>query len=353
MVVDQRDNVNAVNSKTGEYKRFDAKHRYKIQKVSDSVSDDEEILFPAEAGRYHLHVSLACPWANGVLAALYLKGLEDVISYSTVHPTWGKTKPNDPEDTHYGWVYRNPGDEPMTNALGYGSFACDDGLIPDTYTNAKSVRQVYNDCGDDAGPYTTPLLYDKKTNRIVSNESTDILPMLNSQFNHLAKNPNVDLYPEDDEKLAKELEELNANLIYPKINNGVYRCGFAKSQEAYDKAVTELFEALEIVETKLSQQRYLGYDKFTWLDLRLFETMIRFDPVYITYFKTNKKRITDYPNLLGYCRDIYSMKDIQKTVNMHHIKTHYFTSHPKLNTFGIIPAYDGPDLTAPHNRESL
>jgi len=338
----QRTNYDTVGKK-GEYTRHDSKHR---QKASDG---DEDALLPAEAGRYHLHISLACPWANGILAALYLKGLEDVISYSTVHPTWGKTKPDDPKDEHRGWVYRSPGDEPLANGFGYGSFVCDDALIPDTITNAKTVRQVYNDCGDDVGPYTTPLLYDKKASRIVSNESMDILPMINSKFNHLAKNPDVNLYP-DDEELAKELEELNATLIYPKINNGVYRCGFATSQQAYDIAVSELFEALEIVETKLSKQRYLGGDKFTWLDLRLFETLIRFDPVYITYFKANKKRIADYPNLLAFCRDIYSMEDIKRTVNMDHIKMHYFTSHPKLNPYGIIPAYDGPDLTAPHDR---
>jgi len=344
----QTDALNSIETKTGEFKRKTSKHRSKIQKVSNG----EKVEFPAEAGRYHLHISLACPWADGVLAALFLKGLEDVISYSTVHPTWGKTKPDDPDDTHYGWVYRKPGDEPMKNPLGHGSFVCDDALIPDTVTNVETVRQLYNDCGDDDGPYSTPLLYDTKTNRIVSNESTDILPMLNSEFNHLAKHPDVNLYPED-EKLAEELNELNANLIYPNINNGVYRCGFAVNQQAYDKAVSEVFEALEIVEEKLSKQRYLGYDKFTWLDLRLFETLIRFDPVYITYFKTNKKRLADYPNLLGFCRDVYSMKDIQKTVNMDHIKTHYFASHPKLNHYGIIPTYDGPDLTAPHDRASL
>jgi len=269
---------------------------------------------------------------------------------SVVHPTWGKTKPDDDSDSHYGWVYKQPGDEPMANSLGYGSFKCDDTLIPDELTNAKSVREVYNQCGDDVGPYTTPLLYDKKTKSIVNNESTEILRMLNFQFNDIAKNPDVNLYPED---LEEELKELNDSLVYPKVNNGVYRSGFARSQEAYDAAVSDVFEALEILEEKLGKQRYLGGDRFTWLDLRLFNTLVRFDPVYVTYFKTNKKRIMDYPNLLGFVRDVYAMDNVKKSINMDHIKTHYFTSHPVHNTFGIIPVYDGPDLDVPHGRESM
>ena len=162
----------------------------------------------------------------------------------------------------------------------------------------------------------------------------------------------VDLYPLD---LQQELQELNDTLIYPKVNNGVYRCGFAKSQEAYDVAVTELFESLDVLEERLARSRYLGNDEksspFTWLDLRLFNTLVRFDPVYITYFKTNQKRIVDYPNLLGFVRDVYSMEPIKKAINMDHIKTHYFTSHPIHNTFGIIPVYNGPDLDAPHGRD--
>jgi putative glutathione S-transferase len=205
-------------------------------------------------------------------------------------------------------------------------------------------------CGDEVGPFTTPLLYDKKTKTIVNNESTEILKMLNFEFNEFAKNPDVDMYPED---IQKELQELNDSLVYPKVNNGVYRCGFAKTQEAYDAAVEELFESLEILEENLSKQRYLGGDRFTWLDLRLFMTLVRFDPVYITYFKTNKKRIVDYPNLLGFVRDVYSIEEVKNTFSMDHIKTHYFTSHPVLNTYGIIPAYDGPDLTVPSGRENM
>eukprot|EP00551_Chaetoceros_affinis_P011305 CAMPEP_0203676762 /NCGR_PEP_ID=MMETSP0090-20130426/25681_1 /ASSEMBLY_ACC=CAM_ASM_001088 /TAXON_ID=426623 /ORGANISM="Chaetoceros affinis, Strain CCMP159" /LENGTH=341 /DNA_ID=CAMNT_0050543419 /DNA_START=17 /DNA_END=1042 /DNA_ORIENTATION=+ len=325
--------------KRGGFQRATSKHR--------AVINDD---FPAEADRYHLHIALACPWACGVLAMLKLKGLDHVISYSIVHPTWGKTKPDDDSDKHHGWIFKNPGDEAFPNSLGHGLFECDDALIPDTVTNCKSVREVYELCGDFKGPFTTPVFYDKKTSTIINNESIEIMRMLNFDFNEFAKYPDINLYPVEEEK---SLMELNDSLVYPKINNGVYKCGFAHSQEAYDQAVKELFEALEEVEVRLSKTRYLVGDKFTWLDLRLFMTMVRFDPVYTCYFKTNKKRLVDYPNLLGYVRDIYSMDEVKGVINMKHIKTHYYTSHPVHNTFGIIPVYDGPDLNEPHDREKI
>eukprot|EP00980_Cylindrotheca_fusiformis_P001216 scaffold328_cov130-Cylindrotheca_fusiformis.AAC.30 len=326
----------------GAFMRKQSKHRHVISQ------DNKE--YPPESGRYHLHIALACPWANGALAVMKLKGLDDAISYSVVHPTWQKTRPDDDSDEHRGWVYKSPGDSPLSNSLGYGSFDCDDLLSPDELTKAKSIREVYNMCGDEEGPFTTPILYDKKTNTIVNNESTDIMKMINNEFNEFAKNPDLDLYPED---LQKELQELNDDLVYPKVNNGVYRSGFAKSQEAYNTAVNEVFESLEILEEKLSKARYLGGDRFTWLDLRLFMTLVRFDPVYITYFKTNKKRVVDYPNLLGFVRDVYSMPEIKDVISIKHIKTHYFTSHPTLNHYAIIPTYDGPDLTVPSGRENM
>ncbi len=299
---------------------------------------------------YHFFHQLACPWACGVLAMIYIKGLEDVISHSIVHPTWNKTKPNDDEDTHCGWVFRSPGDEPLTNSLGHGLFPCDEHLIPDTITNCNSVRDIYELHGNTEGPFSTPLLYDKKGKTIVNNESTDILRMLNSEFDALAKNPETNLYPSE---LEDTLKELNDSLVYPNVNNGVYRCGFARSQEAYDEAVVNLFQALDELEERLSKTRYLTGKQFTWLDLRLFMTLVRFDPVYITYFKTNKKRLVDYPNLLGFVRDVYSMEPVKRTINMDHIKTHYYTSHPVHNTFAIIPVYDGPDLDVPHGREDM
>ncbi len=279
---------------------------------------------------------------------MYLKGLDDIISHSIVHPTWGKTSDDD-KDTHYGWIFKQPGDEPISNPLGHGSFKCDEALIPDYVTNSKTVREIYELGGDFDGPFTTPLLYDKKTKSIVNNESTEILRMLNFEFEEFAK-CKINFYPPE---LENSLNELNDKLIYPKVNNGVYKCGFARSQEAYDSEVTILFKALEELEERLGQSRYLCGEDFTWLDLRLFMTLVRFDPVYITYFKTNQKRLVDYPNLLGFVRDVYSNDAIKKSINMNHIKIHYFTSHPIHNTFGIIPVYDGPDLDVPHGREGL
>ena len=292
---------------------------------------------------------IACPWACGVLAMIYLKGLEDVISHSITHPTWAKTKSDDATDSHCGWVFKNPGDEPLSSPAGHGSFKCDDHLIPDTATNCKSVRDIYELGGDFEGPFTTPMLYDKKRKTIVNNESTDILRMLNTEFNEFAKN-DIDLYPAEFEEALKEL---NDKLVYPHVNNGVYRCGFARTQEAYDEAVGQLFDALEKLEEILSKTRYLSGSQFTWLDLRLFNTLVRFDPVYITYFKTNKKRLVDYPNLLGFVRDVYAMEPIKRSINMDHIKTHYFTSHPVHNSFAVIPTYDGPDLDLPHGRDNM
>lgn len=321
----------------GDYKRRASAHRHLIEAGSR---------FEPEAGRYHLHVALACPWACGCLSMLKLKGLEDSISYSQVHPTWNKTKPDDDEDDHHGWVYRSPGDKPLSNSLGHGSVASDEACLPDTSTNVKSIRELYELSGDAQGPFSTPVLWDKKLGTIVNNESTEILRMFNSAFKGLAQNPQ-DLYPAH---LEEELTKLNEELVYPNVNNGVYRCGFARSQDHYDLAVGQLFSALDELEVRLGEQRFLGGALFTWLDLRLFHTLVRFDPVYTCYFKTNVRRVADYPSLLGFIRDVYSIDAVASTINMAHIKAHYFTSHPQLNTFAIIPKSNGPDLTAPHGR---
>eukprot|EP00629_Pelagomonadales_sp_RCC1024_P017423 CAMPEP_0119272894 /NCGR_PEP_ID=MMETSP1329-20130426/9135_1 /TAXON_ID=114041 /ORGANISM="Genus nov. species nov., Strain RCC1024" /LENGTH=336 /DNA_ID=CAMNT_0007273007 /DNA_START=215 /DNA_END=1225 /DNA_ORIENTATION=+ len=325
--------TNTAAAADGAYQRHASKHR------GSAVTP--------EAGRYHLHVALACPWADGALSMLFLKGLEDSISYSVVHPTWQRTRPDDPSDAHCGWVYRAPGDEPLKNPLGHGSFDCDDALIPDP-SGAASIRDVYAACGDTEGPFTTPALFDKQTGTLVSNESMDILQLLNKDFDALAKHPERNFYPE---ALDADLKALNEATVYPSINNGVYRCGFAKSQAAYDKAVGELFGALEDVNERLGTSRFLGGDQFSWLDLRLFHTLVRFDPVYTCYFKTNVKLLKDHEHLLGFVRDVYqSIEPVRRAVNMKHIKTHYYTSHPLLNTYGIIPASDGPDLSVPHGR---
>lgn len=304
--------------------------------------------FEPEAGRYHLHVSLACPWACGTLSMLHLKGLADVVGHSIVHPTWQRTRPGEEGDEHSGWVYKSPGDAPLQSVGGHGSFACDDALQPDTVSGAASIRDLYDMAG--AGPgttYSTPVLWDTKLKTIVNNESTEILRMFNNAFGELATEPDIDLYPAE---LEKELSALNESTIYPSINNGVYKAGFARTQAAYEEAMGALFGALDAVEERLASRRFLTGDRFTWLDLRLFHTLVRFDPVYITYFKTNAKRIADYPNLLGFTRDVHSDAAIARTINMSHIKTHYFTSHPHLNTYAIVPKHNGPELDLPSGR---
>ena len=292
--------------------------------------------YAPEAGRYHLYVSLACPWAAGVLTALHLKGLEGVISHSVVHPTWARTRPDDPNDEHCGWQFRAQGDAPVANSLGHGSFECDAALIPDTVNGFKTLRDLYESAGDTAGKYSTPVLWCKKEQTIVSNESMDILKILNSAFNALAVHPDVDLFPEAHRDATAALNEI----IYNHVNNGVYRCGFARTQEAYDEAVKTLFAALNDLDKRLVRvcvcvcaracacsfrcthpchapiltrhlhailqtgSRFLMGDDFTWLDLRLYHTLVRFDCVYHTYFKTNERRIADYPGLLRFIREV-------------------------------------------------
>jgi glutathionyl-hydroquinone reductase len=295
--------------------------------------------FEPEAGRYHLYVSLACPWANRCVAAMRLKGLEDTIGLSITHPTWKRTRPDkkDPEDHHTGWFFASPEDPPVSNSQGMGSFDCS-GCIPDTVNGVKFVRDLYELAQDTSGKYTVPVLWDKKEKTIVNNESSEILRMFNSAFNDFAKNPELDLYPEE---LRGEIDALN-EWIYPNINNGVYRCGFATTQEAYNIAFNDLFSALDKVEELLSKRRYIaGGDTITEADIRLFMTLIRFDPVYVVYFKTDKKAIREYPNISEYVKDIYSTPGIKESISIDHIKKHYFTSHPKLNAYAIIPG--GPE----------
>ena len=229
--------------------------------------------FEPEAGRYHLYVSLACPWAAGALAALHYHGLEDTISVSVVHPTWRRTRPDDPNDTHSGWWFRRTGDPPVANELGNGANACDEALVPDTVSGCKNLREVYELAGDTGGKYSTPLLWCKKHKTIVANESMDILKILDSAFGSFAKTPRPSLFPPEH---AAKLEELNG-WIYPSINNGVYRCGFAKSQSAYDSVLAELFQAMDKVAAHLdaSPGPFLTGDHFTYLDLRLYHTLVR------------------------------------------------------------------------------
>ena len=279
--------------------------------------------FKAEAGRYHLYVSLACPCAHRTLIFLALKGLEDIISVSVVHPVMLEN----------GWTFAT-----------YFDGATGDGLF-----GSKFMHQIYTRA-DAAytGRVTVPVLWDKKTGTIVSNESSEIIRMLNSAFDGLTGN-RADYYPE---ALRGEIDAVNA-LIYPNINNGVYRAGFATAQNAYETAFAELFSALNNTEARLAKHRYLVGDRLTEADWRLFTTIVRFDAVYHGHFKCNLRRIVDYPNLSGWLRELYQIDGIAGTVNMAHIKTHYYASHRMINPTGIVPVGPVLEFGAPHGRGHL
>ena len=302
--------------------------------------------FPAEPKRYHLYVSYACPWASRCIAVRSLKGLQDTIGMSVVHPTFLKTNPE--KDDHLGWTFVKESDgEFITNSIGKGKISTK-GCTGDLVHNYCSVRELYEKSGDVGGKYTVPVLYDTLTNQIVNNESSEIIEMFNSAFNKFAKHPEVDLYPK--EKL-QEVEKMN-DMIYNTINNGVYRCGFAQAQEPYDEALEELFTTLDKLEEHLFKQRYLCGDVFTIADIRLFVTLVRFDHVYYVHFKTSRKLIREYPNLFAYTRDVYQHPGVTESVNLTHIVDHYLTSHIKLNPYGIVPPCT-TDFTLPHNRNHL
>jgi putative glutathione S-transferase len=284
-------------------------------------SADSGAEFPAEAGRYHLYVSYACPWAHRTLIVRKLKGLDQAISVDVVDPILSQR----------GW-----------------SFSTDvEGATGDRINGFNELREAYRATNPSyEGAITVPVFWDKNNKKIVNNESSEIIRFLNSEFQSFAEHPELDLYPDH---LRGQIDELN-DWIYPTINNGVYRCGFAKTQAAYSAAFKELFEAMERVEGILSKQRFLAGDRLTEADLRLFTTLVRFDAVYETHFKTNLHRLVDYPAMWGFARDIYQMPGVAETVNMAHIKRHYYESHRHINPFGIVP--DGPkvDFDLPHDR---
>ena len=301
-----------------------------------------------------MYVSYACPWAHRTLMFRALKGLTDVISVTVVHPVWQKTKPG--SDEHAGWMFGSA--DPTTkeewkNAAGNGGpFSTHfPETKPDEFVGAKSIREVYESVNDQDGKYTVPILFDKKTKTIVSNESSEIIRMLNTEFNEFATNPDLDLYPED---MREAIEEVNA-WVYPNLNNGVYRCGFAKSQGAYDTAIEDLTAAFDKMDGILRKQRYIAGDRFTEADVRLFVTLVRFDEVYTVYFKTNTRSITHTPAVLNYCREIYQMPGVAETVNMKHIKYHYYCSHPTLNYYSIVPKGNQFEklLQEPHDRDKM
>jgi putative glutathione S-transferase len=286
-------------------------------------SDDPDVRFQPEAGRYHLYVSYACPWAHRTLLVRALKGLTDAITVDVVDP------------------YREAGGWQFTPEK--------DGCTADTVNGSDYLREVYQQA-DDAVTcrVTVPVLWDKQEGTIVNNESEEILRMLDTAMDGVATR-DVDLYPAGyREEVDRIIDE-----VYEPINNGVYRAGFARSQDAYDRAVTELFEALEHWDSVLGDQRYLAGDRLTEADICMFTTLVRFDQVYHTHFMCNKQFIHQYDNLWPYLRDLYQTPGVAETVNMDHIKEHYYTTHPSVTPTRIIAAGPDLDFEAAHDRDEL
>jgi len=278
--------------------------------------------FKAEPSRYHLYVSLACPWAHRTLIMRSLKSLESTISVSVVH--WLMLE--------NGWTFANG-----------------PGVVTDTVNRADFLHQIYSAADPHyTGRVTVPVLWDKRTRTIVSNESSEIIRMLNSAFGEVGANPD-DYYPE---ALRGDIDVVNAR-VYDTLNNGVYKAGFATTQAAYEEAVIPLFDTLDWLEKQLADRRFLFGDHLTEADIRLFTTLIRFDAVYAGHFKCNIRRIADYANLSTYTRDIYQWPGVAATVNFEHIRRHYYESHRSINPTGIVPAGPLLDFTVPHGREHL
>jgi len=322
----------------------------------DFISNEPGAKYPAEAGRYHLYASYACPGSHRALIVRALKGLEDIVSVTIVHPTWRHTNPNKPSDKHRGWIFGDPDGQPFHNTMGRGGPfppAFPDNT-PDPIMNAYSVRNLYEYANDTSGKYTIPLLWDTKLNTIVNNESSDISYMLNSSFNEFTENPNLDLYTEDDEDGLDRLNEVS-QWLYPMMIHGVYRCGFAKTQRAYDQAIEELTEAFDAADELLQNQRYLTGDTLTDADIRLFVTLLRFDEVYAFYFRANTRLVMMTPALLNFCREIYHMPGVAETCQMDQIKAHFFGSHAEWNKYSVVPRGLGfmRYLDMPHDREKL
>jgi putative glutathione S-transferase len=322
----------------------------------DFISSEPGAKYPPEAGRYHLYASYACPGSHRALIVRALKGLEDVISVTIVHPTWRHTNPSKPSDKHRGWIFGDPDGKPFHNTMGRGgpfppAYA---GNSPDPVINAYSVRNLYEYADDTSGKYTIPLLWDTKHNTIVNNESSDISYMLNSSFNEFAQNTDLDLYTEDDEDGLDRLNEVS-QWLYPMMIHGVYRCGFAKTQGAYDQAIEELTEAFDAADELLQHQRYLTGDTLTDADIRLFVTLLRFDEVYAFYFRANTRLVMMTPALLNFCREVYQMPGVAETCQMDQIKAHFFGSHAEWNKYSVVPRGLGfmRYLDMPHDRDKL
>ncbi|WP_417601581.1 glutathione S-transferase family protein [Pararhodobacter oceanensis] len=303
----------------GAFKRTTAKFRNWIT-ADGSAGPSGEGGFPAESGRYHLYVCYACPWAHRTLIFRALKGLEDHISVSAVHP----------DMLEDGWTFAT--DYP--------------GATGDDLFGADFMHQIYTRADPQAsGRVTVPVLWDKQRGTIVSNESAEIIRMFNSAFDQITGNT-LDLWPED---LRAAIEPIN-DRIYNTFNNGVYKAGFATSQEAYEAAVIPLFETMDWLEAHLAENRFLMDDRLTEADWRLFTTLVRFDAVYHGHFKCNRRRVVDYPNLWAYTRALYQVPGVAETVNMDHITRHYHYSHETINPHRIVPIGPNLDFMAPHDR---
>lgn len=305
---------NKVSDADGEYVRKDSQFRNTI--AANDVEKD----------RYHLYVSYACPWAHRTLIFRKLKKLEDIISVSVVHPHMD----ND------GWDFRDD----FRGATG------------DTLYGSSRMHEIYTKSQSDySGIVTVPVLWDKKEQRIVNNESSEIIRILNSSFNPLIEDDAraLDFYPKGKQD---EIDNVNEK-VYENINNGVYRTGFATTQKSYEKAFARLFNALDEMENILSGQRYLTGSQITEADWRLFVTLIRFDAVYVGHFKCNKKRIFDYPNLYNFMLELYQWQGVAETIHLDHIKYHYYYSHEMVNPSQIIPLGPDQNLMEKHNRGKL
>lgn len=282
------------------------------------VRADGSTPFAPEADRYHLYVSYACPWAMRIIIMRHFKGLETAIGLSKVNDLL----------TSDGWHFSEDGHQ-------------------DHLFESQFLRDIYlKSDANYTGRVTVPVLWDKQSQQIVSNESSELLRMLGSEFDAIAS-LDYDFYPE---ALRAQIDEIN-DYVYDTVNNGVYKCGFAKSQEAYDEAFDNLFTALDTLEAKLDQQRYLVDNTFTEADIRLFTTLIRFDSVYVGHFKCNSRRIEDYPNLSNYIRELYQMPAMREATDFSSIKNHYYMSHRDINPSGIVPKGPELDCTRKHNRD--
>jgi len=302
----------------GKFQREQAQLRHWIT-ADGAAGPTGEAGFKAESGRYHLYVSLACPWAHRTLIFRALKGLEEHISVSVVSP----------DMLENGWTF-----DKATGSTG------------DDLFGAYFMHQIYTrNSSNYTGRVTVPVLWDKQQERIVSNESSEIIRMFNSAFNELTGNE-LDFYPQ---ALREEIDEIN-EFVYHNINNGVYKSGFATSQDAYEEAYNSLFAALDKVEEILSQGRYLLGDTLTEADWRLFTTLVRFDAVYFGHFKCNRQQLEQYPNIAGYIRDLYQVEGVAQTVDFYHVKQHYYFSHTMINPTQVVPTGPDIDYSTAHNR---